>query len=282
MDNLDKLAASGGNDIFPAGTFKFLSLDVATITLTGTVGTATVTVNGLAKVATFATSLAVTAANFMAANKDAYAALDIDLTNSGDTIVFTSMRANLKISATIANLVTDLAGTVVLSKNEGTDNVVFTLSATGTNKGLITVNGLSKVFTWDTNVGTTSAAFVAANAAAYKEVGVNLTGTVTLIFTARPGQKITDYSVRTITGDATATIARTLTKLPLPVYALGVFADAVLTSYKYIDDNGLVKIGYDKKFLTQTIAVGSPVLIFKYPAIELVIASGSFILNFVK
>jgi hypothetical protein len=292
MEDLQKLSASGGNDIYGAGTFKLFTLDVATVTLTSvtSAGTATITANGLAKVATYATSKAVTAATFAGANADAYAAIGLTVTNSGDTVIFTSAKPNLKVEASIVNLTTDLTGTVAYTKNEGSETATFTLAATGTNSGLVTVNGVSKVFIWDTNVGTTSAAFVAANSAAYAAVGVALTGTVTLIFTTIPGTTITDTSVKTLVGDATATIVRTGTKLPHPVYAVNVVADAVITSYKYLSKGsgsgvyaipGYIKDGY-KKALGTTLAVGAPVLIFEYPVVEIVIASGSLVFNFVK
>jgi hypothetical protein len=283
MDDLQKLSASGGNDNFAAGTYKFLSLDVATVTLTSatSAGTATITANGLAKVATYATSKAATAAAFVAANADAYKAIDLIVTNSGDTVIFTSNKAGLKVTASIVNLTTDLTGTVAYTKNEGTDTATFTPSATGTNSGLVTVNGLSKSFVWDTNVGTTSAAFVAANATAYAAVGVTLTGTVTLIFTVIPGSTITDASVKTLTGDATATIVRASTKLPREVYAFNVAADAVVTSYKYLDLNGRLVSGY-KQLLGATLAVGYPVTVFERPVVEIVIASGTLTLDFVK
>lgn len=281
MDDLQKLSASGGNDLYGAGTYSFLSQDIATITLTGTAGTATVTVNGVAKVATFGTSLAITAANFVWDNVDVYGALGIILTNTGNTLVFTSNKVGLDLTAGIVNLVTDLAGTVVMTNTGGTEVVTYTLSATGTNKGLVTVNGVSRGFTWDTNVGTTSAAFVAANAAAYAAAGIILTGTTTLIFTAMPGITITDATVQTTTGDATAAIARTGTRLPHQVYAINVGAEAIITSYKYIDKNGVIRAG-GAKFIGATLTDGFSVIVFEYPAVEIVIASGTLVLNFVK
>jgi len=282
MEDLQKLSASGGNDIYGAGTYKFLSQDIATITLSGNAGTATVTVNGISAVATYDTSLAKTAGNFVWDNVDVYGALGIILTNTGDTLVFTSNKVGLNLGVTIANLVTNLAGTVVHTNTGGTEVVTYTLSATGTNKGLVTVNGVTRGFAWDTNVGTTSAAFVAANAAAYATAGISLTGTVTLIFTAMPGTVITEYTVQTTTGDATATIVRTGTRLPHMVYAFNVGAAAVITSYKYIDKNGIIKVGGRKLVGSTDLTDNFPVLVFEYPVVEIVIASGTLVFNFVK
>jgi len=281
MDDLQKISASGGNDLYGVGTYRFLSQDIATITLSGNAGTATVTVNGVAKVATYANSLALTAGTFVWDNVDVYGAMGIILTNTGDTLVFTSNRVGLKLTAGIANIVTDLAGTVVMTNTGGTEVVTYTLSATGTNKGLVTVNGVTRGFTWDTNVGTTSAAFVAAYAAAYAAVGISLTGSGTLIFTAMPGTTITEATAQTTTGDATAAIVRTGTRLPHQVYAINVGAEAVITSYKYIDKNGVIKSG-GRNLIGATLAEGSPVLVFEYPLVEIVVASGTLVLNFVK
>jgi hypothetical protein len=283
MDDLQKLSASGGNDLYTAGAYRFLSQDIATITLTsaGGSGTATILVNGISAVATYATSLAVTAATFVWDNVDTYGAANIILTNSGDTLVFTSNKAGLKLNAKITNLTTDLTGTVAMTNTSGTEVVTYTLSATGTNKGLITVNGVSRGFQWDTNVGTTSAAFVAASAAAYAAVGIILSGSVTLVFTAMPGVSITEATVQTSTGDATAAIVRTGTRLPKQVYGLNVAADAVVTSYKYLDVNGRIVAG-NRKFLGTTLAVGYPVIVFEKPVVEIVIASGTLALDFIK
>jgi hypothetical protein len=290
MEPLAKLSASGGNDVYGAGTYKFFDSDVSTVTLTGTVGTATITCHGLAKVATYATSLTVTAANFASVNYDAYKAIGITLTNSGETVIFTSTGLTRNGVTSIVNLTTDLAGTVVVTKTGGQDTATFTLSATGTNKGMVTVNGLSKSFAWDTNVGTTSAAFVAANAAAYLAIGIVLTGTVTLIFTAAVGVPITDATFSTLSGDAAATIVRTSTKLPHPIYGLNIITDAVITSYKHYPrgtgsgiykTNSYVQPGY-KLVLGTTITVGSAVTVFEWPVVEIVIASGTVTFDFVK
>jgi hypothetical protein len=284
MEDFQKLAASGGNDLYTAGTYKLYTVKTATVTFSSALssGTATVTANGLAKVATYASSLAVTAGNFILTNKDAYAAIGLGLSYATNGVMFTALKPNLSITLGISNLTTDLTGSVGHSTSGPSDVATFTLSATGTPMGLVTVNGLSKNFTWDTNVGTTTLAFVAAHAAAYAAIGIVLTGTVTCIFTANPGVTITDASfIKLDAGDAAATIVRTKTKLPYPVYALNVFAEAVLTSYKYLNDNGVITEGYNK-FLGATLTVGSPVLVFRYPVVELVVASGTLTFNFVK
>jgi hypothetical protein len=284
MDDLNKLSANGGNDLYTAGTYKFLSLNVATLTLSSatSAGTATVTANGLAKVATWDTSLAVTAANFVGTNYDAYAAINLILSYSGNTIIFTSAKAGLTVNVTIVNLTTDLTGTVAYSKNEGSDIATFTPSGSS-GSALITVNSISRVITYDTSWDhTINTHFVSTNAAAYAAIGIVLTGSVsTLIFTANSGVTITKAVASSLVTNSAAAVVKTVTRLPHPVYALNVFAEAVLTSYKYLDKNGVVIAG-GKKFIGVTLTEGSPVIVLEYPAVELVIASGTLSLNFIK
>jgi len=62
---------------------------------------------------------------------------------------------------------------------------VNTITLTGTGgTALIVVKGVSKTATFDNDIADTTAAFVAANAAAYLAAGLVLTGTTTLVFTA--------------------------------------------------------------------------------------------------
>lgn len=82
----------------------------STITLTGTSGTATVTIGGLAKTATYATSLTVTRDNFISANAAAYAAIGITITASGSAGIKVVGGATLA-TPTIVNVTTNLAGT---------------------------------------------------------------------------------------------------------------------------------------------------------------------------
>lgn len=87
---------------------------VDTVTLTGTSGTATVTGAGaLTKTVTFDTDLTTTAAAFVTANDDAYAAQGITLTSSGADLIFTSTLAgNTFVSPSITNATGNQAGTV--------------------------------------------------------------------------------------------------------------------------------------------------------------------------
>jgi len=97
---------------------------VATVTLTGTSGTANITVaGGLTKLITFNTDLATTASDFDTAHSAAYTAVGITVTASGDDIIFTAAVAGTAFDVpVITNATGDLDGTVV----ETTDNATVT------------------------------------------------------------------------------------------------------------------------------------------------------------
>lgn len=86
---------------------------VDTVTLTGTSGTCNVTFNGVAYLATFATSLTVTTAAFVTSHAAALLLRGVVVTSSTDTIIFTSSIAGQPFTAvTISAAVTgDLTGT---------------------------------------------------------------------------------------------------------------------------------------------------------------------------
>lgn len=88
---------------------------VATVTLTGTSGTANITVaGGLTKLVTFNTSLTQTATDFDTTHSAAYTTAGITVTTSGADIIFTAAVAGTPFDApVITNITGDLAGTVV-------------------------------------------------------------------------------------------------------------------------------------------------------------------------
>jgi len=101
------------------------------------------------------------------------------------------------------NLVGNIAGNNVAQ--------VETVTLTGTGgTANVTMGGLTKVATFDTNLADTHAAFVAAHAAAYALVGITLTGTTTLIFTAAvAGTSFIAGVVENLTDDLAGTVAHT-------------------------------------------------------------------------
>lgn len=85
----------------------------ATMTLTGSSGTATITLMGRTYIATYVSSPTQTATNFVTANAAAILLRGIVLTSSGADLIFESERAGQPfLNPTIANLTTDLTGSV--------------------------------------------------------------------------------------------------------------------------------------------------------------------------
>lgn len=106
------------NEEIPSGTYDYTELkQVETVTLSGTTGTATITVTGdLTKTVTFATSLTVSASNFVTANAADYLAEGITLTSDKEDLIFTATVSGTKFaSPVITNASGDLTGTVVSS-----------------------------------------------------------------------------------------------------------------------------------------------------------------------
>jgi hypothetical protein len=79
-------------------------------TLTGTSGTANITINGTAYLATFSSTLTVTATNFAALHLKALAALGITVRSAGVKVIFTGARAG---TFAIANVSGNLSGTAL-------------------------------------------------------------------------------------------------------------------------------------------------------------------------
>ena len=187
---------------------------VITATLSGSSGTATVTVGGVAKLATFAAAgtqdLTQTAADFVTSWAGAYALAGIVLTSSTTTLIFTAATAGVPIlgAASVVNATGNLAGTVVgttanltstaayvwpsgtanvqtstaLDIVEGVVNIsmfpredLVTLTGLSSGTCTITAGGVTKTATFNSTLSTTGSDFVTANAAAYALVGLTLT-----------------------------------------------------------------------------------------------------------
>lgn len=119
LDFADATAVDGTTDLSGAvaHTTALNIKQVDTLTLTGTVGTANVTAaGGLTKLATFASSLTQTAANFVTAHAAAYLAEGIVLTSSGASLIFTAGVAGVPFEhPVITTITTDLSGANVLT-----------------------------------------------------------------------------------------------------------------------------------------------------------------------
>jgi hypothetical protein len=109
------------NDKIPSGTYDYTQLvQVETIILAGTSGTASITLaGGLTKTVTFSSDLETSASNFVTANAVEYATKDIALTSDGDNIIFSSSVAGTHFTQPIiTNISGDLFGTVEESTNQ--------------------------------------------------------------------------------------------------------------------------------------------------------------------
>lgn len=100
---LHNVAAGATVRVMPAA-----QRDQTDVTLTGTSGTANININGTNYLATFSSTLTVTATNFVATHKAALKALNISVVSNGTQLRFTG--ANPSVFA-IANVSGDLAGT---------------------------------------------------------------------------------------------------------------------------------------------------------------------------
>jgi hypothetical protein len=118
--NIVSLEASWRNNhrmdsgFFPGSGVMGAQTQVDTITLTGTSGTANVTVaGGLTKLVTYGDSLTDTAADFVTSHAAAYAVVGITVTSSGPDIIFTDAVPGTGFShPVITNATGNLAGTI--------------------------------------------------------------------------------------------------------------------------------------------------------------------------
>ncbi len=100
---------------YPERAVAIVAVGADVVTLTGSSGTANVTVNGVAYLATWDTDLTDTAANFVTLHKAALGLVGIKLSSAAAVITFVHKRAHIitnRVAATIANVSGDLAGTL--------------------------------------------------------------------------------------------------------------------------------------------------------------------------
>jgi len=144
-------------------------------------------------------------------------------TVKGEKLEYVAMGDFSRIEATVSGWTIAQAnlGSIYDIKTDGTVNgatitpvaQVDTVTLTGTS-GTATISGagtLSKVATFDTDLATTAAAFVTANAAAYASQGITITSsTADIIFTATiAGTPFTSPSIANTTTDLDGTVANT-------------------------------------------------------------------------
>jgi|GEM_PF-2661951 len=190
------------------GAYSDLVIEVAmsdnysrTIALTGTSGTATVTIDGDAYTATFATSLTVTGSNFVTTNASAIlAASGVTVTAAAGVLTLQGPQA-IVAGTTIANATGDLAGllgarvAVTLTGTSGTANV--------------NVNGTNYLATFPGSGGLTVAAsdFVTSHAAALLAEGIVVTSSAAVLTFVGLTDSITGTTVTNATGNLAGTVA---------------------------------------------------------------------------
>ena len=121
---IEKLLLNSLSSNYQAGFYSMSNLTLninqrqtETITLSGASGTATIIAIGVSKVLTFATSLTVTATNFVTANASFYLAVGLTLTSTGSSLIFTSTTDGFSyVYPTITALTGTLIGSVKHSK----------------------------------------------------------------------------------------------------------------------------------------------------------------------
>jgi len=98
---------------YPQLSIVIANTDFATrtVTLTGTSGTANVSVKGVNYLATFATSLTVTATNFVTTHSAALATAGVEVSANGAVLTFRALNTDVT-GITITNATTNLAGTL--------------------------------------------------------------------------------------------------------------------------------------------------------------------------
>lgn len=109
-------------DLHRSFAFKVNAItQVNTVTLTGTNGTADITINGVDYLAVFATDLSTTGTNFVTTHATALATAGITVTKgTGNTLVFTANVAGTGFSIEITNVSGDLDGAIDNTTNTKT------------------------------------------------------------------------------------------------------------------------------------------------------------------
>lgn len=187
-----------------------------TLTLSGSFGTATIAgPGGLTKTVAYAVSLTATAQAFVTAYVAAYLAAGIIVTSSGPDIIFEAAVAGVPFTApTITNLTCDLTASVAHTTANVTavkQKYTVTLAGSYGTTTITGVGGLTKIATFDTDLGTTAGNFVTANAAPYLAAGVTLTASGSdLIFEAATAGTVIAAPVSSgVVGNLTGTVAHT-------------------------------------------------------------------------
>jgi len=139
------------------------------ILLTGTSGTATVTIDGDPYLATFATDLTTTATNFVTLHGTALADLGITVTSAGGILKFVVPTA--LGNPTIANTATNLTG--IVSTAGAVPKTAYSVTLTGTSgTANVAINSVNYLATFTTNLTTSANNFVTTHSATLAGLGI--------------------------------------------------------------------------------------------------------------
>lgn len=132
--------ATGGGTALAAGNLLVVpGGDVREVTITGTSGTANISINGTTYLATFDTNVTTTAANWVAAHDTALFALGIDVAAATGVITVTNRNPHVAITPfSIANASGDLAGT--LGEVAGTATPCYYIDSIDATANTVTLN----------------------------------------------------------------------------------------------------------------------------------------------
>jgi hypothetical protein len=112
-------------------TSTYAGAVAATVALTGTSGTANITVGGITRLATFTTNTTTSATNFVNTHKAAYTAAGLNLMSNAANLVWTALQPGVGFSAvTIATVTGDLFGNEV--RDAKNDLLASTIKEMGT------------------------------------------------------------------------------------------------------------------------------------------------------
>ena len=102
----------------PVGNYNYEEFkQTDTVLLSGTSGSISIVCAGLTKSLSFSTDLETTAASFVTDNSAAFAAIDIDVTSSGDSIIFKATESGIPYDSPV---ITNTSGDLNASVTSGT------------------------------------------------------------------------------------------------------------------------------------------------------------------
>jgi hypothetical protein len=147
--------------ITPVQSASVGTIQIDTLTFTGTVGSALVTAGGVSRSITFTSSLSATATKFYNDYQSTYAAVGIDILNVGNTVIFTALTAGNGFTTTIVNAPDTLFGSPAVTQTSAVAvPQVDTVTLSGVlGTATITCQGLTHSVTFSISLDVTAINF---------------------------------------------------------------------------------------------------------------------------